>query len=593
MRRFILSCLVLGCIQISHSQTLSPQLTNMLQDTLTYYTSLITNIKGMSASVYLPGQGMWKGVSGVSHAGVPINSNMEFGIASNTKLFVATVMLKLAENNQINLDAAIGSWLPAHPNINSAITVRQLLNHTSGISDPLFVAPYMDTINNNADRVFSPEEVLGWVGTPQFAAGSGWGYSNINYVIAGMIAENITGFHISKLIRDSILIPLNMDSTFYDVQEPWLGTVAHRWWNLIDYNDTSTTGLNTAGGAAGAIYSTSGEMAQWYAALFSGQIINQQSLNELTTFVATPSPTYDYGLGLSRETTQNHTYWGHGGRTWGYRSKMIYDDCMNAVVCGLTNSDPSGMDGVTFLLYRVLLNHLPACSGVITGNSNVCQEQNTVTYTIAPIARASSYEWIFPSGFIGTSTSNSITVNIHLSAVSGEIIVRGVNSYGKGGESTLFVQVNPLPETPSITLIGNTLHSSSINGNQWYNQDGIIIDETSQDFVVNSTGIYYVIVSELGCSSANSNSIQITITDLIARENDLEFKFYPNPVGDELVVESKGIQTEFEISDSAGKLMMQGTIKKKEHIDVRNFDSGIYCVRLTNNNRVKYFKFIK
>ncbi len=565
----------------------------MLQDTLTYYTSLISNIKGMSASVYLPGQGMWKGVSGLSHTGVPINSDMEFGIASNTKLFVSTVMLKLAENNQINLDAAIGTWLPAHPNINSAITVRQLLNHTSGISDPLFVAPYMDTINNNSDRVFSPEEVLGWVGTPQFAAGTGWGYSNINYVIAGMIAENITGFHISRLIRDSILIPLNMDSTFYDVQEPWVGTVAHRWWNTIDYNDTSTTGLNTAGGAAGAIYSTSGEMAQWYAALFNGQILNQQSLSELTTFVATPSPTYDYGLGLSRETTQNHTYWGHGGRTWGYRSKMIYDDCMNAVVCGLTNSDPSGMDGVTFLLYRVLLNHLPACSGPIIGSLSTCRGQNSVTYTVASIAGANSYEWILPSGFIGTSTSNSITVNINLSAFSGEITVRGVNVYGKGGESTLFVQVNPLPETPTITLNGNTLHSSSINGNQWYNQDGILISETAQDLTVNATGIYYVIVSELGCISANSNSIQITITDLIASENELGFKLYPNPVDDKLVIETMGIYTEFEIKDAAGKLMMQGTINAKEILDIQNFQSGIYFIRLKNTNRVKSYRFMK
>src|SRR5947207_1053294 len=132
-----------------------------------------------------------------------------------------------------------------------------------------------------------------------------------------MVAQSATGSTISQLIRDSILTPLNMDSTFYDVQEPATGTIAHRWWNNVDWNDTARTGLNTAGGCAGSIFSTSSEMAQWYAALFSGQIISPASLTELTNFVQTVNPNYDYGLGFARETTAGRTYWGHGGSTWG------------------------------------------------------------------------------------------------------------------------------------------------------------------------------------------------------------------------------------------------------------------------------------
>ncbi len=376
VKTFLRLIVFFGIIQTANAQTFNPQLAALLQDTLDYYVTAITNIKGMSASVYVPGQGIWTGTSGLSYAGQPITSDMKFGIASNTKLFVATVMLNLQENNVIDLDDAISQYLPTYTNINPNITIRQLLNHTSGVSDPLFVSPWMDTINNNATRVFTPVEVLGWVGSPTFNPGAGWGYSNINYILAGMIAESVTGYHISQLIRDSILTPLNMDSTFYDVEELSVGTVAHRWWNSVDYNDTSRVGINTAGGCAGALFSTAGEMVQWYHTLFSGQILNQASLTELSNFVSTTSGTYDYGLGLSRETTVGMTYWGHGGSIWGYKSKMMYDTCTNVVVCGLANSFPAGMDGITFILYKVSLNYLSPCQLITDTDEN---ESNTLT----------------------------------------------------------------------------------------------------------------------------------------------------------------------------------------------------------------------
>lgn len=123
----------------------------------------------------------------------------------------------------------------------------------------------MDTIKAHPTRVFTPIEVLSWVGAPVFTAGTNWGYSNVNYILAGTAAKKATGLHISKIIRDSILTPLNIDSSFYDVEEASVGVIAHRWFNSIDYNDTSRIGLNSAGGAAGLLFSTSkkyGKMVQ-------------------------------------------------------------------------------------------------------------------------------------------------------------------------------------------------------------------------------------------------------------------------------------------------------------------------------------------
>jgi CubicO group peptidase (beta-lactamase class C family) len=435
------------------AQTFNPLLASMLQDTLTTYASAFSSIKGMSASVYIPSQGLWQGISGVSYAGHPITQGMEFGIASNSKLFASTAILILQENGILNLNDNLSMWLPSlNPHINPNITIRQLLNHTSGVPELLSYSPWIDTIMANPTRVFTPTEVVNWVNTSLFLPGTSWSYSNTNYVLAGMIVKNATGLNLSKIIRDSILTPLNLNSTFFDVEEPEIGIIAHRWWNgniitnpLTDYNSVSRVALNTAGGSAGAIFSNSSDMATWYHALFSGQILNPSSMAELTNFITTGSLTQKYGLGLTRETTFGLTYWGHGGDTWGYKSKMMYDTCMGTVVCGLSNSYPNSMTSIPFLLYRVVKNHVPGCLGTITGASTVCQGQNSVTYSVPQIPLASSYEWTLPNGATGSSLTNSITINFGAFSMSGNLYVKGVNAYGTGAISSKAITVNTLP----------------------------------------------------------------------------------------------------------------------------------------------------
>jgi len=450
------------------AQTFNTNLANMLQDTLQTYFTAFNNIRGMTAGVYLPGQGMWQSKAGVSHEGQPITQDMAFGVASNSKLFVAAILLKLAENGVISLQDPLSKWLPVYPNIDPGITIRQLLNHTSGISDPIFLSPWMDTIMANPTRVFLPTEVLSWVVAPFFSKGTSWGYSNINYLLAGMIAKTATGIPLYKLIRDSILTPLNLDSTFYDYEEPVIGTIAHRWWNggagpVSDYHPVSRIALNTVSGPAGALFSNSSEMLQWYQALFSGRVLNASSMAELRHFVPSNSPTQQYGLGLFRETTFGLTYWGHGGDTWGYKSRMIYDSCMGVVVCGLSNSFPNGMTSIPFLLYRVIKNHVPGCAGNIIGPATVVPGQDNVTYTIAPIANATAYEWTLPNGATGTSTTNSMTVNFGPSAISGNITVRGNNLYGVGNIATLALNVNGANANTTPGNVGVNMESPQRN----------------------------------------------------------------------------------------------------------------------------------
>jgi D-alanyl-D-alanine carboxypeptidase len=348
---FLILILILS--RFTTAQSFDPTLASKLQYTLDSI-RIAQNVKGISSCVIYPGLGKWKGVSGISHPGTPINSNMQFGIASNTKLFTAVLLLKLAEHHVIHLDDSLHQYLPAYNNIDSNITIRQLLNHTSGLDDVTTVPGYPDSILNNPNRIYTPGELLTWAGPPLFTAGTSWSYCNTNYLLAGMIAESATGQSYGQLLRDSILTPLQMDSTFLDVYDSVLYTVAHPWQAGVNNISVPRTALNSAAWAAGAMYSNANEMADWYQALMSGQVLNSNSINEMTTFVGSGS----YGMGISEATVLGRTIWQHGGTIWGgYNSFMMYDTTSGIIICVLINQLPAQAFQVAIQLLSTILNN--------------------------------------------------------------------------------------------------------------------------------------------------------------------------------------------------------------------------------------------
>jgi len=364
--RLILCLLLFSCTLQLHA--FDPVLAGRLQKTIDSML-IAKNVKGISAGVYYPGMGTWKGVSGISHPGVPIDSDMQFAIASNTKLFTAVLLLKLAENTLLSIDDSLHEFLPSYNNIDSTITIRQLLNHTSGLDDVTSVPGYPDSIMNNPRRMYTPAELMTWAGEPTFAPGKGWEYCNTNYLLAGMIAEKVTGKSYATLLRDSILNPLKLDSTFLDVFETVPPVIAHPWQAGRDNNATPRIALNSAAWAAGAMYSNSSEMLQWYDALMNGKVINSQSLKEMTTFVGTGR----YGMGIAETVVNNVRVWTHGGQIWGgYNSSMMYDPQTGAIVCVLTNQLPAQ----AFQISAEMMSNIKTSAVGI----DYFQEQNTIIH---------------------------------------------------------------------------------------------------------------------------------------------------------------------------------------------------------------------
>lgn len=331
-----------------------PSLAEELQQVLD--TELVNhNGIGVSAAVIIPGRGPWLGTSGVSHERTSISPDMLFGIGSITKNFMAALILQLAEEGKLSLEDQLNQYLPDYANINNTITIRQLLNHTSGVYNITEYPSMWDTIFANPLKIWTPEELLtSFVSQPYFPPETGWHYSNTNYTLLGMIVEAVTESKVSAELRNRFWTPLGMTGTFLDIEESPVGVFAHRWY---DFNEDGTPeemlllfrmSEFSAYWTAGAMFSTAEDVAKWSHALFRGNVLSQASLDQMLTFHS-PTPgepqMIGYGLGTLKfapELMAGEEAYGHGGWVFGYSSAMAFLPDYNvsiSILLNLNNED--------------------------------------------------------------------------------------------------------------------------------------------------------------------------------------------------------------------------------------------------------------
>jgi D-alanyl-D-alanine carboxypeptidase len=169
-------------------------LEQQLQEALDEGFTQVSNGKGFSVAVWTPSQPMWTGVAGVSHGAIPITRRSVFAAGSITKTFTALTVLRLAEAGILDLDDSLHSWLPDYTHVDRDINLRQLLNHTSGLSDFVDTPGWITPLLNEPNRVWGMEEyLLTSIAAPYFAKGTAWSYSTTGYVLLRMIIEQVTG----------------------------------------------------------------------------------------------------------------------------------------------------------------------------------------------------------------------------------------------------------------------------------------------------------------------------------------------------------------------------------------------------------------
>ena len=269
---------------------------------------------GVSVAIIVPGYNPWLGVSGESYPGHSIKPEMLFDMGSTGKLIMAALVLDLCEDGLISLDDPINKYLPAYPNVDGSITIRQLLNHTSGLYDMVphpegpFRVPY-DSID--FEKWWSIDEIFTTLGgKPYFTPGNGFHYTQAGFQLASLIVEKVTISTVPVEVKKRLLDPLGIDGMLADFTKPIPERfeIAHNW---VDANsdgtpeDASSKSRNWIASLSRIMFYTRAEdLALFTHALFAGKVLNENSMNEMLTFVH-PKPEetggpllVDYGLGL-------------------------------------------------------------------------------------------------------------------------------------------------------------------------------------------------------------------------------------------------------------------------------------------------------
>ena len=371
---------------------------------------------------------------------------------------------------------------------------------------------------------------------------------------------------------------INYGSGTYQLMISWIGsgpqTVSVTYSNSFGCYPASPTVLNVmvnpAPDQAGTITGTS-----ILCAGTNGVAYSVAPINNATTYVwaLPPNATIATGAGTN-SITVNFADNATSGNIFVYGNN----------ICG---------DGGTSPSFPVTVNPLPDPAGTISGPNDVCLGTSGVVYSVATIANATGYVWTVPSGFLivsGTNT-NSITVNITLTAVSGNITVMGTNSCGDGTVSPNFaVTVNPIPPTPVVTNHGDTLISSAPAGNQWYFEGTLIVGATGQRYVATQQGYYWDVVDLQGCSSDTSNHKLIIITGINPHPASV-INLYPVPNEGRFNVSFITASEEsFTVSvyNNLGvkiyeetKVKVNGSLIKV--IDIRPVPNGMYTVIITSD----------
>jgi D-alanyl-D-alanine carboxypeptidase len=328
--------------------------------------------KGVSA-VVITTNGIWQGTSGLSDPQTTnsIQPQMRFNIASNTKMFVSALVLQLAEEGKLRLEDPISRWLPDYANITNRITLRQLLNHTSGIYEfgenatiwrEDFGLGYR-SMQGDHTKHYTPEEALSYVKRPYFAPGKGYHYSNTGYILLGLIAEAITQRPLASEIRSRFLEPLQLTSVSLAPFEPPTGELALAFTDvdgkggLDDMTGLPTTGMYSLYSAPGGMFSTAIDLARWVRALYGGTVLKPESLTEMTRWApnsGAPYPWSGYGLGTVRWSTAKGDFWGNAGQMPGFFSQSGHSPTRNITVVVLVNQDHVD----TGPIWRTLVNAL-------------------------------------------------------------------------------------------------------------------------------------------------------------------------------------------------------------------------------------------
>jgi D-alanyl-D-alanine carboxypeptidase len=320
-------------------------------------------------------------------SGRRMRPGLNYRVGSLTKPFVATVVLQLVAEGKLSLSDTVERWLPGILPYGDQVSIRQLLNHTSGIPDnalePLVI---LYTVPGGRARAWTPRELVALIADQPllFPPGTAWSYSNTGYVLAGMIVEAATGHKLAQELTRRIIRPLGLRDTAFPVNRPTIPGPNPRGYSLPLVDEAGplldfTVYNPSLAWGAGNLISDLADLERFFRALLGGRLLPARLLAEMTTPVDTGQPGFGYGLGLAVLQTPSGRLIGHDGAIPGFLSNVW--------------NTPDGRRQA-----GVMINEFIAPTAVIQAFTQVVRELNVKLLEAAPVH--------------GTSTSASLPGSI-------------------------------------------------------------------------------------------------------------------------------------------------------------------------------------
>ena len=298
---------------------------------------------GANVTVIDSVHGKWNAASG--YADPDTKALMKVGgrfyIYSITKTFTAVRILQLAEAGTLDLDAPISSYLN-NVSLPAGITVRRLLNHTSGVPSYTDLSDYTPSIRANPGKPWSYEHArrLTCTGKFDFEPGNGWHYSNTGYMLLARLIEVVTNQSLAHNMEEGVFAPLTLQSTYVaeNIDKGSLVSGYCRYLNDEDAMENVIPRYHPGWCKTGLIVSTTEDTAKFFSRLFSSSLLNERSLVEMKSWVSSkvnpaphtpPQPPFfrkpGYGLGLIIDPDWGYgRFFGHGGDGPGFTTMAIY-----------------------------------------------------------------------------------------------------------------------------------------------------------------------------------------------------------------------------------------------------------------------------
>ncbi|NUP94903.1 MAG: serine hydrolase [Planctomycetaceae bacterium] len=284
------------------------------------------------------------------------NAQTCFRIGSVTKQFTAALVLRCAEEGKLSLEDELSKFVPSFPLQGRKVTIRQLLNHTSGI---VSYTDLDEEWHSKWPLELSHEELLALVKDKPFVfePGTKWAYNNTGYYLLGMVLESVRGKPYAEIVREELATPLGLGRTRYDSNVELIKNRAQGYsFEGGKLANDQILGMNQPG-AAGALVSTAGELVRWQQALAHGKVVSAASFAQMTTPTVLPDA-HDtgYGFGLSIDDLDGVKRVQHGGGIFGFNSMLAWFPDSDVHVAVISNGEPINSGRLADEIARLVLD---------------------------------------------------------------------------------------------------------------------------------------------------------------------------------------------------------------------------------------------